>query len=89
MASSIPTVSNLVGEKPVAVALSIEDPAFDDEIKESITNAESRWLKNDEVLAILETFQIQGVNWPKEPAEKPQGKNPFTLILISDSIIIF
>lgn len=74
MAALRPVVSEVVGDKPVASCLNATDAALNEDIKEVIMNASLRWLKNDEVLSVLEGFQIEDVEWPREAADKPQGK---------------
>lgn len=75
----MPIVSTLSGEKSVACPLNISDPAFDESLKDIITSAGSRWLKNEEVHKLLDSVQEQVVHvtWPQEPAEKPEGGRLF------------
>lgn len=71
----VPIVSRtLADSNSEAVALDPEDPAFEQKISEVVNNATSRWLRNDEVLSVLERFQVQQpVSWPKQAASEPPG----------------
>ena len=73
MAAQQPRVSLVNDEKTVACALDVNDPALGDNVKEVVRNANTRWLKNEEVLTLLESFQLDNVAWPKEASEKPDG----------------
>lgn len=66
-------VAEIRGEKTIASPLDISDAGISESIKPVVTNASTRWLKNEEVLSLLESFQIEGVVWPREAAEKPEG----------------
>ena len=74
MAAILAKVAVIQGDKTIATPLDITDEGISDNIKPVVTNASSRWLKNEEVLSLLESFQIDGIVWPKEAAEKPEGK---------------
>jgi len=77
MATHLPQISELCGDKPVATCLDVNDAALSDAVKEVVVNAATRWLKNEEVLLVLESFQIDNrasLAWPKEAAEKPEGE---------------
>lgn len=74
MPSLTPTVANIEGSKVIACPLNVQSDALSDEIKTVVSNASTRWLKNEEVLVLLESFQIDGIIWPKEAAERPDGK---------------
>ena len=74
MAAILAKVAVIHGDKTIATPLDITDEGISDNIKPVVTNASSRWLKNEEVLSLLESFQIDGIVWPKEAAEKPEGK---------------
>ena len=69
-----PTVAVLLDSKVVACPLDVQSNELGDEIKSVVSNAATRWLKNEEVLVLLESFQIDGILWPKEAAEKPDGE---------------
>eukprot|EP00890_Picochlorum_soloecismus_P004848 jgi/Picsp_1/5364/NSC_02725-R1_calmodulin-binding transcription activator 1 len=71
----VPLVSRtLADSNSEAVALDPEDPAFENKVSEVINNATSRWLRNDEVLSVLERFQEQQpVSWPNQAASEPPG----------------
>lgn len=74
MAAILAKVAVIQGDKTIATPLDITDEGISDNIKPVVTNASTRWLKNEEVLSLLESFQIDGIVWPKEAAEKPEGK---------------
>ena len=71
----VPIVSRTLADSDSeAVALDAEDPAFESQLAEVINNATSRWLRNDEVLSVLERFQVQQrVSWPNQAASEPPG----------------
>ena len=72
--ANLPSITVTDGDRVISSALDISDPALHDGIKAVVTNATSRWLKNEEVLTVLESFQVEGVVWPKEASEKPDGE---------------
>ena len=74
MAGTLAKVAIIQGDKTIASPLDISDEGISEHIKPVVINASTRWLKNEEVLSLLENFQIDGVVWPKEAAERPEGK---------------
>lgn len=75
-----PVVSTQVDNKTsIAVALRKDDPAFPPDIQGVISHGTRRWLKNDEVLALLEMLQREDVTvlWPTEAAERPEAGSLF------------
>lgn len=56
-----------------AVALREDDDRLTDNIIEIVQKAQSNWLKNEEVLAVLEFFQGKQVEFPDQPAHQPEG----------------
>ena len=72
-ANRLATVSVVQGDRTIATPLDITDDGISEHIKSVVTNATTRWLKNEEVLSLLESFQIDGIVWPKEAAERPEG----------------
>jgi hypothetical protein len=73
MAGIVAKVANIQGERTIATPLDISDDGISENLKPIVTNASTRWLKNEEVLSLLESFQIDGIVWPKEASEKPEG----------------
>lgn len=70
----VPTVSELgPSGKLEAVALDKDDDSLTESILEIVEKAESNWLKNEEVLAVLEFFQGKQVEFPDQPAYQPNG----------------
>lgn len=65
--------------KHIAVPLQADDPAFPPDVQDIISHAVHRWLKNDEVLSVLESFQTLAsvVRWPTEAAARPEGGSLF------------
>jgi len=74
MAGTLAKVAIFQGEKTIANPLDISDDGIAEHIKPVVTNASTRWLKNEEVLSLLENFQLDGMVWPREAAERPEGK---------------
>lgn len=60
----------------VATALDPDDAYFNEDVKHTIRKAVTSWLKNDEVLAVLETFQTDRQDWPSQAAQQPPGEPP-------------
>lgn len=70
----VPTVSTLGSSgKFEAVALEESDGCLTPDIVDIIHKARSNWLKNEEVLAVLEFFQTRNVEFPDQPAYQPDG----------------
>lgn len=83
----VPTVSELGPTgKLEAVALDKGDVSLNDMIIEIVTKAESNWLKNEEVLTVLEFFQGKQVAWPDQPAHQPGGTH---FPLFTGHIVLF
>lgn len=60
--------------KKEAVALDPADPGLGRELSDVVIHASNRWLKNEEVLLVLERFQdVAGIEWPQQASSKPQG----------------
>ena len=60
-------------EKRQAVPLDPEASGLGPPVMEIVKKAESSWLKNEEVLAILEKFQGVDMSWPQQAATQPEG----------------
>jgi hypothetical protein len=71
--ATLATVAIIQGDRVIASPLDISDDGISANIKPVVINASTRWLKNEEVLSLLESFQIDGIVWPKEAAERPEG----------------
>ncbi len=72
--ATLASVARIQGDRTIASPLDISDDGIHEIIKPVVTNASTRWLKNEEVLSLLESFQIDGIVWPKEAAERPEGR---------------
>lgn len=70
------------GSKTEAIPLNSEDPLLNDDIREVVRSASHRWLKNPEVLLVLERFQGVPANWPAQPAVRPDGAEISLLFLL-------
>lgn len=77
MAGNLAKVAIIQGDRTIATPLDVSDDGISDHIKPVVINASTRWLKNEEVLSLLENFQIDGFVWPKEAAERPEGGKLF------------
>jgi hypothetical protein len=60
-------------EKRQAVPLDPEAAELGEHVMEIVKKAESSWLKNEEVLAVLEKFQGLDLSWPQQAATQPEG----------------
>jgi len=70
----VPIVSVLGSSgKLEAVALRENDDCLAEHILEIVQKAQSNWLKNEEVLSVLEFFQGKQVEFPDQPAYQPDG----------------
>mmetsp|Transcript_2178 Transcript_2178/g.4466 ORF Transcript_2178/g.4466 Transcript_2178/m.4466 type:complete len:648 (-) Transcript_2178:41-1984(-) len=60
-------------EKRQAVPLDPEAAELGENVMEIVKKAETSWLKNEEVLAVLEKFQGLDLSWPQQAATQPEG----------------
>lgn len=77
MESNVPVVSERQpssnGGKLEAVALKPNDVSLGTDVMDIVKKAQSSWLKNEEVLTVLEFFQGLDVSWPEQAAWQPDG----------------
>lgn len=58
---------------PVARPLRPDDPGVPDHIRSFLVRAQTHWLKNTEVLSILQEYAVHGLILSTEPPLRPPG----------------